>query len=160
MTTEEQVNRLIAAIEAFVRCLSSLPAELFLAEIDEWAPRDVLAHLIGWNRYTISGCEQVRNGEIPFYLTDPGEDFGKVNAVLVREISSRDRGELLEELAASCQELGQYLRSPDPAEWERDYGVKDQGYVITVQNSVDGLIEDYLHHRQQIEEWAERAHHT
>ena len=157
MTIEEQVRQLAAAVEDFARCLSSLPGESFLRRIDQWSPRDVLAHLIGWNRHTIAGSEEIRKGETPFYLIDTGEDFSKVNAVLVREISSRDRGELLEGLDASCQQLGQYLRSLDPADWKRDYGVKCRGFVITVENSVDALIHDYANHREQIEEWASRA---
>lgn len=157
MTIEEHASLLADAVEEFARCVSSLPAERFLAKMDEWSPRDVLAHLIGWNRCTVVGSEQIRKGETPFSLIDPGEDFSRVNAGLVREVSSRDRGELLEELEASCRELCQHLRSMDPADWEYDYGVRYKGFAITVQNSVDALTSDYVHHRRQIVEWTERT---
>jgi len=96
----------------------------------------------------------IRHGQIPFYLVDPGHDFCKVNAVLVRQYSSHDKRELLDELEASCQELKLFLLSLDLADWESDYGVRDQGFPVTIQNNLEGLIDDYLHHREQIEEWA------
>jgi hypothetical protein len=154
MTLKEQVNELSCRVEEFVRCVDSLPGDSFLEKMDDWSPRDILAHLIGWNRYTIEGSGQIRNGHIPFYLVDPGDDFSKVNAVLVRQYSSRDKRELLDELETSCQELKLFLLSLDPADWERDYGVRHQGFPVTIQNNVEGLIDDYLHHREQIEAWS------
>jgi hypothetical protein len=154
MTLKEQVNKLSRRVEEFARCVDSLPGDSFLEKIDDWSPRDILAHLIGWNRYTIEGSMHIRHGQTPFYLIDPGDDFSKVNAVLVRQYSSPDKRELLDELEASCQELKLFLLSLDPADWESDYGVRHQGFPVTIQNNVEGLIDDYLHHREQIEEWA------
>jgi len=122
--------------------------------MDGWSPRDVLAHLIGWNRYTIEGCQQIRRGETPFYFIDSGDDFSKVNAVLVRKYDSRDKRRLINELEASAQELEQFLLSVDSTEWESDYGVNYEGGPVTINNSIDVLIRDYLVHRQQIEKWA------
>jgi len=109
--------------------------------------------LIGWNRYTIKGCEQIRRGDLPFYFVDPGEDYCKVNAVLVREYSSMDIRELLDELEASTNELKAFLGMVDLLDWDRDYGVRYQGINITIRNTVGALIEDYIDHRQQLEEW-------
>ena len=138
-----------------MRCVDTLPALLFLTKIDSWSPRDVLAHLIGWNRYTIEGCQQIRKGETPFYFIDPGDDFSKVNALLVQEYYSSDKRRLINELETSAQELEQFLLSVDPTEWEADYGVTYEGGPVTIKNSIDVLIRDYVVHRQQIEKWAE-----
>jgi hypothetical protein len=154
MTIEEQVDKLSRRVEEFARCVDSLPGESFLKKIDDWSPRDILAHLIGWNRYTIEGSMQIGNGQTPFYLIDPGDDFSNVNAILVRQYSSPDKRGLLDELETSCQELKLFLLSLDPADWESDYGVRYQGFPVTIQNNLEGLIDDYLHHREQIEEWA------
>jgi hypothetical protein len=115
-----------------------------------------VAHLIGWNRYTIEGCQQIRRRELPFYLIDPGDDFSKVNAMSVRKYNSKDRRKLVNELEASAQELRRFLFSLDRTEWEADYGVRYRGGPVTVRNSLDALISDYVLHRQQIEEWAKR----
>ena len=55
--------RLNALQEAFARfrdCVAALPGERFLERMNGWSPRDVTAHLIGWNRYTVEGCRETR----------------------------------------------------------------------------------------------------
>lgn len=156
MTIETQITRLGLSVEDFARCVASLNEELFLKNLNLWSPRDIVAHLVGWNRYIIEGSKQIRRGELPFYDIDPGENYSNVNAVLVREYSSRDKKELLDELKASTQELKQFLHSLDSSEWDHDYGVRHQGSTITIRNTVDELIEDYDKHREQIEKWTER----
>jgi hypothetical protein len=124
--------------------------------MDDWAPRDVTAHLIGWNLYTIEGCQQLRGGETPFYLIDPGDDFCKVNAVLVREYDSKDKKRLIAQLTASAEKLKKFLIAVGPTDWKTNFGVTYKGDAITIKNSIDALISDFITHRQQIEKWAEK----
>ncbi len=156
MTLEKQMASLELAVEEFARVVASLHEELFLEKLNGWSARDIVAHLVGWNRYVIEGSWQITRGEIPFYDMDPGENYSRVNAVLIRDYSSRDRQELLGELRAAARELRQFLRSLGPGKWDRDYGVRHQGSTVTIKNTVDELIEDYVHHREQIKEWAKR----
>ena len=83
---EKQTQELERGVEAVARSVSALHEPLLLADLGRWSPRDVVAHLIGWNRYVIEGSRQILQGERPFYDLDPGEDYSKVNAVLVREV--------------------------------------------------------------------------
>lgn len=156
MSVEEEVNKLARCIEDFVGCIDSLPRKLFLKKIDDWSPRDILAHLIGWNRYTIEGGQQIARGETPTYFVDPGDDFCKVNAVLVREYHSTNKQELLRELELSTRELKEFLLSLDPTEWKADHGVSYEGGHVTIKNTVDALIGDYVQHEEQIKQWADR----
>jgi hypothetical protein len=156
MNIKTQIAKFDQSIEDFVHCVASLNEEFFLKRSDHWSPRDVVAHLIGWNRYIIEGSNQIRRGELPFYDIDPGEDYSKVNAVLVLEYSSTDKQEMLDELQVSYQELKQFIQSLDSSEWSRDYGVRHKGAVITIQNTVDELIEDYDIHTERIKEWGRR----
>ena len=156
MNIETQIAQFDQSIEDFVHCVASLNEEFFLKRSDHWSPRDVVAHLIGWNRYTIEGSNQIRRGELPFYEIDPGEDCCKINAVLVLEYSSTDKQEMLDELQVSYQELKQFIQSLDSSEWSRDYGVRLEGDVITIQNTVDELIEDYDIHTERIKEWVRK----
>jgi hypothetical protein len=153
MNIETQIAKFDQSIEDFVHCVASLNEEFFLKRSDHWSPRDVVAHLIGWNRYTIEGSNQIRRGELPFYEIDPGEDCCKVNAVLILEYSSTDRQEMLDELQVSYHELKRFIQSLDSSEWSRDYGVRHKGAIITIQNTVDELIEDYDIHKERIKEW-------
>lgn len=156
MTAKMQVIRLGLRVDDFARCVASLDEELFLKKMNHWSPRDMVAHLIGWNRSIIEGSKQIKRGELPFYDIDPGENYSKVNAALVRQYSSSNKQELLDELQASAGELKQFLLSLDPIDWNHDYGVRHQGAIITIRNTVDDLITDYAHHREQIKAWAKR----
>jgi hypothetical protein len=134
-----------------------LPEALFLKKMDGWAPRDIAAHLIGWNLTTIKGCRQITKGETPFYFVDPGNDFCKVNAVLVQKYNSRDKKELLAQLDASAEKLKEFLMALDPVDRESDFGVKYQGKPVTIRNTINALIADFTAHRQQIEQWANKT---
>ncbi len=155
MMIEDQIDLINQSAGEFADCVKSLSGEAFLQKIDQWSPRDILAHLIGWNLFTIKGSEQIRNGEIPFYFDDPGKDFSKINAILLQRHPSRDRQTLLDELQSSTQELIRYLLSLDPEDWDRDFGVRFEGWTVTIQNSVDALVQDYGNHREQINAWVE-----
>lgn len=75
MTIEMQVSKLGSSVDEFARCVASLDEELFFKKINRWSPRDILVHLIGWNRYIIEGSKQIKRGELPFYDIDPGENY-------------------------------------------------------------------------------------
>jgi hypothetical protein len=155
MTTpiDAQIEELERAVEDFVEVLSTIDEKRLQESLGRWTARDVIAHLVGWNRYTLEGCRELREGRLPFYDVDPGENYSKINAVLVREISSEKKDDLLRDLRTSSVKLKDYLRALPPEEFERDFGVRHQGKTVTIRNSVDELIEDYVHHRLQIEDW-------
>ncbi len=104
MTREADLQVLQRAFETFTACVAVLSAPLFLRPCTPWAPRDVAAHLIGWNYYTRTGCEQIRQGTLPFYFADAGEDFRHVNANSVQTYASPEKRALIEALTASFQE--------------------------------------------------------
>lgn len=125
-----------------------------MARLNGWSPRDILAHLIGWNHHVIEGSRQIQLGELPFYDVDPGENYSKVNEALVQKISATDRQVLIKELHSSANDLKEYLRSLEPEAWAKDFGVRHGGSTVTIRDTVDELIEDYVHHRKQVEDWA------
>ncbi len=150
---ENQIASFQENVRAFERCIRSLQNDQFLKKLKRWSPRDIVAHLIGWNRSLIQGSNQIRKGELPFYDIDPGENYSKINDAFVKEISSVSREELLDEMHSSEGELVDFLRTLSPEEWDHDYGIRHKEAVITIRNSMDELIEDYVHHLKQIEDW-------
>lgn len=152
MNIEEQINRLRLAVERITASVTALNQKSFLAKLNGWSPRDIVAHLIGWNAHVIQGSRQIQRGELPFYDIEPGEDYSKVNAKLVREYSSTDRQVLLDQLHASSRELQEFLGSLESEAWARDFGVRHGGTPVTIQDTVDELIDDYDHHHRQIAE--------
>jgi hypothetical protein len=152
VTLEEQLDQLEFCVEAFAGSVASLDERLFLRKVTGWTARDIVAHLIGWNRYVVRGARQILRGELPFYDVDPGPDYSNVNAELVQEYADTDRSALLESLAASTGELTAFLGAIDPETWDRDFGVRHEGETLTVRSTVDDLIADYHHHRAQLED--------
>ena len=162
MTVEEQIEQFEGSVEAFVASVAALDEVLFLRKLNGWTPRDVVAHLIGWNRHIMMGAEQILRGELPFYDVDPGPNYSKVNAALVRECGDTDCSVLLRRLGESAGRLITFLRAIAPGEWDRDFGVRHKGEkltvkstaddLVTVKSTVDDLIGDYDHHRVQLEE--------
>jgi hypothetical protein len=100
----------------------------------------------------VRGAKQILGGELPFYDVDPGPDYSKVNAALVRECGDTDSSVLLERLGESAGELNAFLRALAPADWDRDFGVRHKGEKLTVKSTVNDLVTDYDHHRGQLDE--------
>jgi len=153
VTVKDQLENFQRCVEAFAGSVASLDERVFLRKVTDWTVRDIVAHLVGWNRHILRGAKQILCCELPFYDVDPGSDYSKVNATLVREYGDTDRSALLASLAASAGELTAFLRAIDSGEWDRDFGVRHKGETLTVKSTVDDLIADYDHHRDQLEKF-------
>jgi hypothetical protein len=149
---EEQINQYERCVEAFADTFASLDKRLILHKVTSWTVRDIVAHLIGWNRYIVQGSRQILRSELPFYDVDPGPDYSNINAVLIRECTDTDHSALLKSLTDSTKELVTFLRTIDSAEWDHDFGVRHNDETITVKSTMEDLIADYHHHRIQLQD--------
>jgi hypothetical protein len=139
------------AYESFQQTVRGLSPEAFLRSLGDWTPRDIVAHLIGWNRITLVGCGELREGVKPFYFYDGTNDYRKVNATFFRQFSSEDRDALLQNMAVAYDALVAYLKTVNKSEWEADTGIVHyRGGPATPARSVDSLIRDYRKHREEI----------
>jgi hypothetical protein len=155
----EQLAALRSDIAIFVASTGAIPSDAFLRVVTEWSPRDVVAHLIGWNVYTLDGCRDIQEGRNPFYLTDEAEDFKNVNAASTKRYASQEKSELLDQLTATADELLRYLDELEPAAWNRDYGVAGlSGRPSLISQHVAALAADYLGHAQEISSWTGGNH--
>jgi hypothetical protein len=157
MHPTKQLRDLEEALDRFKACIRLLPEAAFTTRMGGWLPRDVVAHLIGWNRHTIEGCREILEDRKPHYLGDAVNDFSNLNAQSVQTYSCQDREGLLAELDSSFDELRAYLEAVDPDRWETHGGVKHEQWVITAPDSVDALRDDYEAHREEIERWLKGA---
>ena len=153
MQTNPQIKQLDQAVSNFKTCIRDLPESKLLQPINGWTPRDVIAHLIGWNRRTITGCRQIKTGELPSYFSDAENDFSNVNAESLDLYIRTDRGLLLDELEDSSQALQNYLLFLDSTDWQTDFGAHYRDSTITIENTVADLIKDYDNHREEIQAW-------
>jgi len=156
-TIEKQIEDLGEGVRAIRVAVEALSEDDFLGPLGNWTPRDIVAHLIGWNRYYIRGTQQLLEGDLPFYAIDPGENYSNVNARLVADYSSTNRTELLAEHEKSAHELAEYLRSLSEEQWRDSTGVLLEDEEVTVRQTVDWLIEDHHHHTAQIRDLAKSS---
>ena len=148
---DKQLTDLETAYAAFMETMQGLSDENLHASLGDWTPRDIAAHFIGWNRITLVGCGELREGAEPFYFYDGTNDYRKVNAKFLGQFPSTDRDVLLQEIALTKTALVVYLKTLDDSEWELDTGIVHyRGGPATVARCVDSLIRDYRKHRQEI----------
>jgi hypothetical protein len=164
---EEQINKFDHCVQAFATSVAALDEHLFFRKVNGWTPRDIVAHLIGWNRFIVEGSKQILRRELPFYNVDSGPNYSKINAAIVPKYDDTDRTVLLEKLAESAGELIAFLQTIAPEDWDRDFGIRHKGEnlsvnstandLVTVKSTIDDFISDYDHHRRQLEEFRVRA---
>jgi hypothetical protein len=152
------MEELRANISTFMTCATAIPDEAFLRVVTEWSPRDVTAHLIGWNVYTLEGCRDLQQGKAPPFLADEVDDFKNVNAASVQRYASLDKDELLGQLQATAEELLVYLDQLEPSSWTQDYSVPGaSGRPNLIIGDVAALAAEYLGHAQEITDWTRQS---
>ncbi len=139
------------AFKDFCDCIISLPEALFLSPMDGWSPRDVLAHLIGWNRLMIEASAAILRGETPAYYADTPNDYRNINAGFVNQFASRSKAELLDELRSSMEEFEGYVQTLDQGELTDSREVIHySGRPATVEGIINSLAGDYQGHLNEI----------
>jgi hypothetical protein len=130
-----------------------MSAEQFLHAVDGRTPRDIVAHLIGWNYHAIEASQYIRRGEMPPSLVDPGPDFSTVNGASMARFASRDRTELLGQLRESADAYDAMLRALPEAEWDDHHGVQRGTWRVTNGSFAEVMIGEFDHHRAEIAGW-------
>jgi hypothetical protein len=151
MTKTDQLEQLEKAFENFVQVVHSLSPTGFLASLGDWTPRDILAHLVGWNRNTLVGCQQIQSGLQPFYHVDGPNDYRTLNAEIITRFNSIDRPALLRELVKGKDLLVSYLEGVDEHDWNKDFGAQHyRGGPATISRAIESLTNDYVNHAAEI----------
>jgi len=156
METENLLPALKLAYNDFYNCIISLPDSLLLSEMSGWSPRDVIAHLIGWNKHMIEASSAILHGQTPAYYADAPNDYRNINAQMAITFSSRSKEELLAEMESSMQTFRQFIASLQPEELADSHGVlHHSGRPATIAGIIESLTQDYQHHALEIQQWHE-----
>jgi hypothetical protein len=153
VTPDERRAALQASLDRFTRVVEGLPDEQFLSVAADRTPRDIVAHLIGWNYHAIDASDFIRRGEMPPSLIDPGPDFSRVNGESIARFPSEDKGTLLGQLRESAVVYDAMLRDLPAAEWGDNHGVVRGNWSVTNDSFVEIMIGEFDHHRQELESW-------
>lgn len=115
-----------------------------------WSIKDLLAHLIGWDRTNRDAVKSVLEGQLPAFYNHHDRDWRTYNAMLVREYKRDSFKELLTLLKQSQEQLLEFLNTIPPETFNKDFGVRFRGYKVTVQRLLEAETEDEQTHLQQI----------
>lgn len=154
MANQDAILPLRQAYADFVNLIGSLSEGTFLSSMNGWAPRDVAAHLVGWNLHMIEASSSILAGRKPDYYEDTPNDYSNMNARFTKEYSSRSKEELLQQLKSTMEKFEAFVLTLPPAELAADHGVRHYtGSPATVNRIIASLAGDYLYHTLQIREW-------
>jgi len=151
MTSQNATFSLKHAYQEFTKLILSLYNEQFLSSMNGWTPRDVVAHLIGWNGLMIESALSILAGKPPSYYDDARNDYSNINSGFTAQYSSQSKQELLAELQFSMEKLEAFIHTLPTEELVADHGVVHySGSPATVTRIINSLTGDYQYHTHQI----------
>ncbi len=157
MSSQNVMLSLQHAYQDFTKLILSLSDEQFLSSLNGWAPRDIVAHLIGWNSLMIDSSSSILAGKPPSYYDDSKNDYSNINAGFTKQFSSRSKQELLGQLKSSMENFEAFIFSLSDAELTADHGVVHySGVPATISKIINSLAGDYQYHTNQILEWIKK----
>ena len=154
MNQAESIAKFEDTLKRVSNMFESMDEEMLNAPLRDWSPRGIVSHWIGWNGYIKTGCQEVQQGETPFYEENAGENCCNVNAAFVKQFADTPKEELISQLQDSGKALMDYVATVPVENYTKDFGVRYEDEVVTVDTMITETIEDYEHHEQQILEWA------
>jgi len=156
MTNQNVILPLKSAYQDFSSLIDSLSDEQFLSPMDDWSPRDAVAHLVGWNTLMVESSLSILAGKPPSYYDDAKNDYSNINSGFVQKHTSRSKQELLAELDSSMKKFEAFISSLPAGELTADHDVLHySGSPASVARIVNSLAGDYKYHTRQITEWME-----
>jgi len=157
MKSQDVMLSLKNAYQDFTKIILSLSDEQFLSPMDSWAPRDVVAHLVGWNGLMIDSSRSILAGKPPSYYDDARNDYSNINAGFTKKFSARSKQEMLAQLKSSMENLEAFIFSLPAGDLTADHGVVHySGVPATVSKIINSLAGDYQYHINQILEWKKK----
>ncbi len=125
--------------------------EVFLGE---WSVKEILAHLIGWDRTYVAAVQDLLAEELPSFYSAYDADWVGYNRNLVNEYKRDNWTELLEAVEQSHQELIDFLKTLPGEEFDKDRGVRYNSAPVTIARLLKAEAKDEREHYRQIKEWA------
>jgi hypothetical protein len=117
-----------------------------------WSVKDLIAHLVHWNRFPIKEIECALKGEDPAIVRDPRED-DEINAEVVSQSRTWTVDELQHDFESSFHEVVRLVEDlPNDAFVAQGYIEQLLGESIS-ETLANNTYDHYVLHRQQLEAW-------
>ena len=116
-----------------------------------WSVKDLLAHLVGWDRANIESVKELLAGQKPSVFAQWNPNWSAYNARLVREYKRDSMAELCTLVGHSHRALVDYLGTVPADQFDKYQGVRSpRGKPITISGYLQAEIDDEQEHLAQI----------
>ena len=161
MPTKSQIDRKEKALSALMEARQSILTEVSkLSETAQdqvflgiWSTKDLLAHLIGWDKTNLEAAKSVLKGQVPAFYEHRDSDWRTYNAMLVKKYKKDSIQELIAAAKDSQEKLIQFLQTIPPESFNKDFDVRFRGYKVTIQRLLEAEAKDEQTHLQQITDY-------
>ena len=151
---EQVISNLIEARQKVLKEVSKLSeAEQDQVFLGIWSIKDLVAHLIGWDKTNLQAVKSVLNGQVPSFYEHRDPDWRTYNAMLVKKYMKGSTQELIATAKRSQERLLQLLQTIPPEHLNEDFGVRFRGYKVTIQRLLEAETEDEQIHYKQITDY-------
>lgn len=148
---EKVISELVETRTRILDAASSLPQEnqdeIFLGT---WSVKDLLAHLVGWDFTNLQATQEILAGRLPSFYARYDRDWKTYNAELVTRYKRESFADLLALVEDSHQRLIEFLKTIPADEFEKDRGLRWQGYEITLAGLLEVEGQDEKTHYAQV----------
>jgi hypothetical protein len=122
-----------------------------------WSIKDLLAHLIGWDKTNLNAIRSVIRNQVPSFYEYHDHDWRTYNAMLVKKNKKDSCKELIATAKSSQQKLIEFLQKIPPEDFNKDFGVRFRGYKVTIQRLLEAEADDERTHSGQITDFFKRS---
>ena len=158
MTSKSQIVRKEKVVSNLIKARQNVLAEASKRSAAEqgqvflgiWSIRDLVAHLIGWDKTNLEAAKSVLKGQVPSFYEHRDPDWRTYNAMLVRKHKKGSTQELIAAAKRSQEKLLKFLQTIPPEQFNKDFGVRFRGYKVTIQRLLEAETEDEQTHARQI----------
>lgn len=158
MATKSQILKKEQVLSNWMETRQNLLAEASKLSEEEqeqvflgiWSIKDLVAHLIGWDKTNLAAAKRVLDGQVPAFYEYRDPDWRTYNATLVKKNKKGSAQELIATAKATQDKLIKFLQTVPPEQFNKDFGVRFRGYKVTVQRLLEAEIGDERTHLGQI----------
>jgi len=138
-------------LEVAYRLSAAQQDEIFLGV---WSPKDLLAHLVGWDFTNVEAVTDILAGKLPGFYPHYDPNWEIYNAHLVARYKRDDFAEMLSSVENSHKQLLDLLGTVPASEFGKDRGLRFGSRKVTIAGLLQVEIEDERIHYTQLEKFA------
>ena len=99
---EEAYSLLQAAHKELLAAIDGLtPEQMAIPVFDDWSVKDILAHIVSWEEYTLLDLQRVARGHMPALVSFKQQDLDNFNALVMSLRRNFPLAQVLYELEAN-----------------------------------------------------------